>query len=178
MSLTTFGAFAYGVAAAGFLLLTLLLLTSWEGRAQGVRLIAASTANTLWAALLAYGAWTQSIPVAHLTLAEFVRDASWLLVLTGLASGERAWAWLARMTVAVALGAVAVAAVFVVVRVSGESRLTGVGLLVNGGLLLALVAMVLIEQVYRNANRAGRYALRDSVSTNLSHSIRSSYLLR
>ncbi len=160
MSLTTFGAFAYGVAAAAFLLLTLLLLTSWEGRAQGVRLIAASAANTLWAALLAYGAWTQSIPVAQLTLAEFVRDASWLLVLTGLASGERAWAWLARMTVAVALGAVVVAAVFVVVTVSGESRLAGVGLLVNGGLLLALVAMVLIEQVYRNANRAGRYALR------------------
>ena len=36
----------------------------------------------------------------------------------------------------------------------------GFGLLISGGLLLSLVALVLIEQIYRNANPAGRYALR------------------
>lgn len=35
MPVATFGTFAYGIASSGFLLLTLLLLTSWEGRAQG-----------------------------------------------------------------------------------------------------------------------------------------------
>lgn len=160
MSVTTLGVFAYGIASAGFLLLTLLLIISWEGRAQGVRLIAASGATTLWAAVLAYDALSHSIPFEQVALAEFVRDASWLLVLTGLASGERAWAWLARMTVVLVFGTVVLAAVFAVRRAMGEPGVAGVGLLVNGGLLLALVAMVLIEQVYRNANPAGRYALR------------------
>jgi hypothetical protein len=35
------GFISYGLAAVGFLLLTLLLAISWEGRAQGVRLVLA-----------------------------------------------------------------------------------------------------------------------------------------
>ena len=49
----TLGLISYGAAAASFLLLTLLLATSWEGRAQGIRLVVACAVTTLWAALLA-----------------------------------------------------------------------------------------------------------------------------
>ena len=41
------GFLSYSLAAAGFLLLTLLLLTSWEGRALGVRLVVACGVTTL-----------------------------------------------------------------------------------------------------------------------------------
>ena len=41
------GLLSYGLAATGFLLLTLLLLTSWEGRALGVRLVVACAVTTL-----------------------------------------------------------------------------------------------------------------------------------
>lgn len=40
--MNAFGAASYGAAAAAFLFLTLLLLTSWQGREAGVRLIAAA----------------------------------------------------------------------------------------------------------------------------------------
>ena len=49
------GLLSYGLAAIGFLILTLLLAISWEGRAQGVRLVAASAVTTAWAAVLAAG---------------------------------------------------------------------------------------------------------------------------
>ena len=41
------GMVSYGLAAGAFLMLTLLLLTSWEGRSQGVRLIAACTVTAV-----------------------------------------------------------------------------------------------------------------------------------
>ena len=35
------GFVSYGLAATSFLILTLLLLTSWQGRSQGARLVVA-----------------------------------------------------------------------------------------------------------------------------------------
>ena len=49
------GFVSYGLAATSFLILTLLLLTSWQGRAQGARLVVACAVTAAWAALLAFG---------------------------------------------------------------------------------------------------------------------------
>ena len=98
MPVTTFGAVAYGTASAGFLLLTLLLLTSWEGRAQGARLVIASAVTTVWAAVLAYDAWAGGIEVAVVAAAELLRDAAWLTVLTGLTERQGQWATLSRVS--------------------------------------------------------------------------------
>ncbi len=49
------GILSYGLAAGAFLILTLLLLTSWEGRSQGARLIAACCVTAVWATILALG---------------------------------------------------------------------------------------------------------------------------
>ncbi len=46
------------------LLLSLLLATSWEGRAQGVRLVGACAITTLWAALLALSSQRGAVPEA------------------------------------------------------------------------------------------------------------------
>jgi putative PEP-CTERM system histidine kinase len=154
------GFISYSLAAVGFLILTLLLAVSWEGRAQGVRLIAASGASALWAALLTYDSWSQSVSPELIVLAEFTRDASWLVVLTGLIAREREWAWLSRVTELLAIGAVILAAALALAGAAGYHSSLGFELLVGGGLLLSLVALVLIEQIYRNANPAGRYALK------------------
>jgi len=160
MSIAVFGAFAYGVASAAFLLLTLLLLTSWEGRAQGARLVIASGTTTLWAALLAYDSWVQGLPVAAIALAEFLRDAAWLLVLTGLTRLPGHWATLSRVTLLLAGSAIALAAAELLIEPVAAAGYSALSLLMIGGLVLSLVAMVLLEQVYRNANAAGRYALK------------------
>jgi putative PEP-CTERM system histidine kinase len=160
MSSAIFGVIAYGTASAGFLLLTLLLLTSWEGRGQGGRLVVASGVTTLWAALLAYDAWSGGVQIAALALAEFLRDGAWLLVLTGLTSLPGPWARLSQASLLAALTATALAAAQLI---AGPFRPLGysiISLLVYGGLGLSLLAMVLLEQLYRNANPAGRHALK------------------
>jgi putative PEP-CTERM system histidine kinase len=160
MSIAVFGAIAYGIASAAFLLLTLLLITSWQGRAQGARLVVASGATTLWAALLAYDSWVQSMPVAAIALAEFLRDGAWLLVLTGLTRLPGLWATLSRVTLLFAGSAIALAAAGLLIGPFAAAGYSALALLMLGGLILSLVAMVLLEQVYRNANAAGRHALK------------------
>ena len=65
------GLLSYGLAAAGFLVLTLLLLTSWEGRSEGARLIVACAVTAVWALLLAVGA-----QFARLTVSLVLRSNS------------------------------------------------------------------------------------------------------
>ncbi|MCM2313219.1 MAG: hypothetical protein NDI84_17655, partial [Steroidobacteraceae bacterium] len=98
---------SYGSAAAGFLLLTLLLLTSWEGRAQGVRLIAACLVTTLWAALLALGGSQFAVvSVPLVLLGEFLRYGAWFVVLTGLTGSAGIAANLSRLVHVVWIGGV------------------------------------------------------------------------
>ena len=157
----SFGVISYGLASLGFLLLTVLLATSWEGRAQGARLIAACAATSVWAAVIAYAAWRQQMPVALVTLVEFVRDGAWLFVLGGLIARAGLSVVLSRATYLLAGGGIALATIPMIEELSGvPPRLAPAVVLIYGGLLMALAALVLIEQVFRNANPAGRYALK------------------
>ena len=78
------GLLSYGLAAAGFLVLTLLLLTSWEGRSEGARLIVACAVTAVWALLLAVGAQFARLTVSLVLLIEFLRYGAWFFALTGL----------------------------------------------------------------------------------------------
>ena len=159
--MASFGVISYGLASLGFLLLTLLLATSWEGRAQGARLIAACGVTSAWAALIAYAAWQRVMPVALVTLAEFVRDGAWLFVLGGLVARGGLPVMLSRVTYLLAASGILLAAIPLVGQLTGDpGRLDPAAVLVYGGLLMALAALVLVEQVFRNANPAGRYALK------------------
>ena len=156
----SFGVISYGLAAASFLILTLLLAISWEGRGQGIRLVVACGINAAWAALLAYVAWEQTMPLTQLAFALFVRDAAWLFVLTGLLSSGAWPGLLARITHLLAGGLLVVGAVLWVAELKGSVLAAAPGTFVLGGLALSLAGLVLLEQLYRNANAAGRYALK------------------
>ncbi len=160
MSSAYLGAIAYATCSASFLLLTLLLLTSWEGRAQGARLVFASAVTTLWAAVLAYDAWTGGVQVAAIALVEFLRDGAWLLVLTGLTNLPGPWGRLAHGSLLATAVVIALAAAQLIVGPFQPLGYSLFSLLVYGGLGLSLLAMVLLEQLYRNANPAGRFALK------------------
>ena len=84
----TLGLLSYGLAAVGFLILTLLLAISWEGRAQGVRLIVACAVD----GGVGRRCWRWDPDYAVLSaqlvlLAEFLRYGAWFIVLTGLTRG-------------------------------------------------------------------------------------------
>ena len=74
-------AVSYGIAAAAFLLLTLLLLTSWRGRLHGMALTAASGVTALWAGLVAQQASVGIKLSLTSDLLELARDACWTLFL-------------------------------------------------------------------------------------------------
>ena len=156
----SFGAVSYGLAAAGFLVLTVLLLTSWEGRAQGMRLIVACSVTIAWATLLALGAdrSTSGAPVA--LLSEFFRYGAWFFVLTGLALSAGMARSVSRLAHVAWIGAVILLVARPLLAGAGLPTPSPPVLLASAGLLLALTGLLLLEQIYRNAREGGRHAFK------------------
>ena len=154
------GLLSYGLAATGFLLLTLLLLTSWEGRALGVRLVIACAVTTLWAALLALGSQVVIVSVPLVLLAEFLRYGAWFIVLTGLTKSAGIASGLSRIVHVVWIGSALLLFATPMLVAAGLPAPHPTAVLANGGLLMALMGLVLLEQIYRNAREGGRYALK------------------
>lgn len=157
--MNTLGTAGYGIAALGFLLLTVLLVTSWRGRRMGGRMIAASAVTAVWALLLAVESHLGHLPLLVIYLVEVGRDATWLLVLTELA-GTAVPRILAVTTHVVWLGLI-IGGVAAPVLVQMGMQFETSGLLVSrAGLALALISLVLLEQIYRNASQGARDRLR------------------
>ena len=148
-SATAVGVASYAAAAA-FLALTALLAVSWRGRAQGVWLIGASAMTAMWAAILALQAWRDGLPAVVVYTLEVLRGGAWILALLALAHGV-----LPRFL------AIAARAIWVALALAGWVFMADAGrLLALAGITLALVVLVLIEQIYRNANASGREDIR------------------
>lgn len=149
-SATAVGVASYAAAAAAFLALTALLAVSWRGRAQGVWLIGASAMTAMWAAILALQAWRDGLPAVVVYTLEVLRGGAWILALLALAHGV-----LPRFL------AIAARAIWVALALAGWVSMADAGrLLALAGITLALVVLVLIEQIYRNANASGREDIR------------------
>ena len=156
----TAGAYSYGVAAVAYLLLSLLLVTGWRGRSTGgLRLIVACVVTAVWAALMALMALRDEVPLYGAALLECLRDLAWILVLAGLAHSAGVARGLVRGAVATSVVvAIYLAAAPFAVR-AGWPVLPPAYALNGTGLLLALLGLLLLEQIFRNARPDGRAAL-------------------
>ena len=154
-----FPVLSYSAAAAAYALLTVLLATSWQGRASGVRLILACAMTAAWAGGIAAQAAGLDIPLHSVFVLETLRNAGWIVVLAGLASG------VLTRTLAVGShllwgGLLAVGVTVQVLEWRGGSAVSLGSFLVRGGLAMAILVLVLLEQVYRNASEQGRYGFK------------------
>jgi putative PEP-CTERM system histidine kinase len=156
----TFGVLSYGLAAASFLVLSLLLATSWEGRAQGARLVVACAITAAWAGLLAWLGTRTAIPVPLLILAESLRGGAWFIVLTGLTRSAGVATGLSRLVHVVWIGGAACALGWPLLAAAGLGGSGPVSALIYLGLAISLLGLVLLEQIFRNARESGRYALK------------------
>jgi putative PEP-CTERM system histidine kinase len=154
-----FGVISYGTAGVAFALLFVMLVTSWQGRAAGMRLILAVSATAAWAGVLAWQALHPELPLWLVYTVEVLRDGAWISVLLGLGRQlvPRALALVAR-TIWPALLAASWALAFL--RGTGLALFGPDRLFVPSGIAMALVILVLLEQVYRNATPSDRVALR------------------
>jgi putative PEP-CTERM system histidine kinase len=157
--MSTLGVLGYGAAGLAYLLLTLLLLISWKRREPGGYLIVASAVSASWGILLAIHHRWMSLPAIAIFELEISRTAIWVLAISAVAShtiGPRLR--LASRILAFASFVVPVAA-FLAERY-GIYFIDPTILLSRTQLTLSLLGLVLIEQMFRNANHSGRDTLK------------------
>lgn len=157
------GTVGYSVAAFCWLILFLLLLTSWRGRLRGGLLLAAVLVNLLWALRAAYYASAGASGIDWLyQVLEVARSVAWLLFLADLLEPllrsdegigmHRPGLWLAPLIAGLLL---------IVIELQ---PVLGIGLTPPadaanlGHIALAIAGLALIEQLFRNTRPQQRWA--------------------
>ena len=150
----------FGAGALAFLAVAAVLLVGWRGGLAGALLLAAVGVSVLWAAALGLFQWYGLLPAPVLGLADGLRYAAWfafLGVLVWRVTGDQG-------PVRVLLAGAAVLAVaelgFAATRLVGLGAGWMDGVPVYAGIAASLLGLVLVEQLFRNASEAGRWALK------------------
>ena len=162
--LSDIAAISYGAAALAFLLLGILLLTVWRGRSHGRMLATASFVTVGWAGLIAWQAWLGWERAAWNALLEIGRSAGWTLFLLFLLGHFNPGWRQSRRHGALVWGAAAYLLCLAVTAIDAWHP----ALLVELGVLstatsragLAVLGMILVEQLYRNKSAQERWAIK------------------
>jgi putative PEP-CTERM system histidine kinase len=140
------GSISYGIAALGFVVLTVLLAVNWRGRRPGGYLVAASALTAAWAVLLVA---TKGMPMY---LIEVLRSSAWLLALAAIAVAiaPRPLIWTVRVVCGLLIASTLVMPALARLGVAPTLVLSRVGLVTS------LLGLVLLEQIYRNSSQTAR----------------------
>ena len=150
------GTVSYAAAAMAFLFLSVLLVTTWRGRLQGMLLAVACLGTAMWAGVAAYLAARSNAAMLAAEVLEVLRSAVWfafLMVLLGYS--RKAVGSLRRAAVGLAAFCGLVLAATLYSGVVSAPRPEMFGIL--GRLVLAVIGIVLVEQLYRNVPPSPRH---------------------
>lgn len=158
---------SYGVAAGAFLILSLLLLTSWRGHLQGALLTAATMVTALWAAVITAFQAGMVVMLLPSILLEVLRSLLWALFLLKLLSTQPGWRglltgrvrwWSAGiLLIGLMILALIMAPFFLAQPLSSA---LGIDARIVGHLSLAVLGLVLVEQLFRNTRAENRWAIK------------------
>ena len=81
------GVIGYGLAGLFYLVLTVLLVTSWRGRLLGGLMVSACLLSSVWGFALAWQAADPESLSAWVFALEVLRDAAWITFLLKLVAG-------------------------------------------------------------------------------------------
>jgi putative PEP-CTERM system histidine kinase len=158
------GAVSYVIGGLAFLILTILLLTSWRGRLHGALVVATSVTSTIWYFVVAYSAATNRVPLVALLTLEALRDGVWLTLLLALLGAHERNRPIPQAVILAAHGLwIAVLCYIPIVHFGLQptrSASAGSAATILGPLVLALVGLVLVEQLYRNTRPEKRWAIK------------------
>jgi putative PEP-CTERM system histidine kinase len=164
--LTSIATFSYSIAALAFFILSIMLMVRWRRRAHATAMTIAVLASLAWSAALA---WQASAPVAWSVWTdslEILRNAAWSAFLVIMIGNYRDPA--SRLPFKLegwALAIVAFYLVFLLGTVAGAwhlELLTRAGLMpsVTARVAIAVLGIVLVEQLYRNKPLNERWAIK------------------
>ena len=155
-----FGFIGFFVAGLLFLVLSLLLVTSWRGRLQGGLLLTATVVSTVWAFLFAAQSGFKLVPVWLIWGIEALKNLAWCGFLIGLLS-DMARARGVSSTLYRLLTAIAVlASLLLVLPDSLIPSFIYLDVRYLGQVIVAVVGMMLIEQLYRNTAQEHRWGIK------------------
>jgi putative PEP-CTERM system histidine kinase len=167
--LTSIAAYSYGIAAVAFFMLTLLLLTSWRARIFGAALTVACVITAFWAASIAYQA-AREISLPLLTeILEILRNAGWsifLLMLLGPFQQTNSLPPFKFKLKPYVVGIIAFYCLFLLVTIYTHWKLElsqeDMGFMTDivGRVVMAVMGMLLVEQLYRNTPAKGRWGIK------------------
>lgn len=161
------GLISYLIAFVAFLILTLLLVFSWRGRALGGYLIAASTGTAIWS-LVAALAPAPLLPGADAMQGmEFARDLLWCFFLFCVirqgGDHEQPKKWTINN---VALATVLLVAVLIVYLLPIMANFLPLieqifaDVFYSIWVFISIIGMLLVEQIFRNANPSNRWSIK------------------
>ncbi|MCB1858288.1 MAG: PEP-CTERM system histidine kinase PrsK [Gammaproteobacteria bacterium] len=158
--MSDFGFLGFAVAALMFLVLSILLITSWRGRLQGGLMLAASVVATLWAALFAVQSGFKVVPSSVIWFIEALKNIAWCAFLIGLLFRmSRQKESLNRIYRIMAL-VVLLASALLVLPDSMVPSFLSMDTRYLGQVISAIAGMVLIEQLYRNTAPEQRWGIK------------------
>jgi putative PEP-CTERM system histidine kinase len=163
---TNIVAYSYALAAAGYLLLCLPLLSGWRGRAQRGTLAAACLLTALWACVLAWNASHERLWTALTGSLEVLRDGAWSVFMVALLGHWRSEK--SRLPLKLRPSLLVAACAYLVLlgaMLAGAIRLEllnvfGALPVVTAFACLSVYGMLLVEQVYRNKTIEERWAIK------------------
>lgn len=159
--------FSYATAGVAFVLLSALLLTSWRGRVYGVLLTVACLLTALWAFAVAYHvAWARPLSLLMDVLG-IMRDGGWavfLILLLGSFHQAEGLSSVRRRPFVLAIAAFYLALITATIYFHlGQVNPYGVAaftLTIVGRMAMAVVGMILVEQLYRNTPSKERWGIK------------------
>jgi putative PEP-CTERM system histidine kinase len=161
------GLISHLAAAAAYTVLAVLLVLSWKGgRWVGAFLVLASAATAVWGAGTAYDYWISGSvrPVAHIL--EVVRSGSWLaflfavLAAASIDSGRQTVSLALRPAALILCGSVIGLDVWNEVSPQAFVLYDGPNLRILGGLFIALLGLILVENLFRNTKSEQRWRIK------------------
>ncbi|AFL76073.1 XrtA/PEP-CTERM system histidine kinase PrsK [Thiocystis violascens] len=150
----TVGLFSYLAALLAYLLLTVLLITSWRGRLMGLFAVLAAVATAAWAMVNAILLSDLRLPAQLPAIVELARNGAWLIFLAHILVADHEQQ-ASRLWIRAAWGMIGLGGLLTVVLPAivasldrASSMATNATLL--GWTLQAIVGLLLVEQVFRN----------------------------
>ena len=158
--MSEFSTLSYAAISVFYALLTILLLTSWRGHRIGAFLIIASVSSVVWGAVLALAAAGALSNVPLVFAVEVMRGGAWITFLVVLTAQVGISKLIRYASIAAWIIVLLTGAVLYLMQpwYAADERVTDV--LIPGGLVIALIGLVLIEQLYRNSPHDARWGLK------------------
>ncbi|HVE48613.1 MAG TPA: XrtA/PEP-CTERM system histidine kinase PrsK [Casimicrobiaceae bacterium] len=163
---STAAVWSYGIAAAGWLLFTLRIAFGLGSSARGVLLVAVGVATSLWAiAGATFGYTGRPGALFSLNVADVLRYAAWFAFVLALLSGATAAApamprwlyWVGALLMGLGV-LLSEGAPFPSIVEPGDQRFE-----FAARLGLAIVGLIVVEQLYRRVHAQARYSIKPLV---------------